>query len=69
MIGKEKKCISGKNTYDTENEAQRAADLGMYLRNVQLRPYMCLDCHNFHLTSSSGSKKFSKNSRKNKNYR
>lgn len=50
------KCTSGKNTYMTQPEAQRAADLGMHLRKVQLSTYYCLYCFKFHLTSSKKNK-------------
>lgn len=49
-----KKCMSGKNTYETEKEAQKAADLGVSLRQVEfLKPYFCMICYKYHLTSSN----------------
>ena len=49
------KCISGKNTYETEIEAKKAAELGMFLSKekfLTLHAYRCLDCYQYHLTSS-----------------
>lgn len=58
METKNKKCLSGKNTYDTEKEAQKAADYGTQIRNVPyLKPYFCMACYNYHLTSSDKKKK------------
>lgn len=53
----QKRCISGKNTYETEKEAQKAADLGVQLRKVNyLKPYFCMICYKYHLTSSDRKK-------------
>lgn len=55
-----KKCSSGKNSYETQREAERAADLGMYLskeKNLKLKTYLCLQCYQYHLTSSQKRKK------------
>ncbi len=55
-----KSCISGKNTYETERDAERAADLGMHLskeKNLKLTVYKCFDCQQWHLTSSKKNKK------------
>jgi len=53
-----KKCMSGKNTYETEKEAQKAADLGVSLRQVEfLKPYFCMICYKYHLTSSNRKQK------------
>ena len=52
------KCISGKNKYESEKDAQKAAELGMHLRKISyLSTYFCLLCHNWHLTSSKRNKK------------
>ena len=50
--------MSGKNTYETEKEAQKAADLGISLRQVEfLKPYFCMICYKYHLTSSNRKQK------------
>ncbi|NCQ52130.1 hypothetical protein GW796_09610 [archaeon] len=48
------KCLSGKNSYETEREANKAAELGMFLRKEapKLSSYLCLHCYKYHLTSS-----------------
>ncbi len=54
-----KKCLSGKNSYETEREALKAADLGMHLskeKNLKLYAYVCMSCFQWHLTSSSRKK-------------
>jgi hypothetical protein len=54
-----KKCISGKNSYETERDAERAASLGMHLskeKKLNLTTYMCLYCYQWHLTSSKNKK-------------
>ena len=50
-----KRCISGKNSYETEYDAKKAAELGMFLSNekrLNLNVYRCIDCYQYHLTSS-----------------
>ena len=55
---KKNKCTSGKISYETEKEAQKAADFGMQIRNVNyLKPYFCMICYQYHLTSSDRKKK------------
>lgn len=52
------KCVSGKNSYATEKEAQKAADFGMQFRGADyLKPYFCMICYDYHLTSSDRKKK------------
>ena len=52
------KCISGKNSYETEKEAQKAADFGTQVRGVSyLKPYFCMICYEYHLTSSDRKEK------------
>lgn len=56
---KEKKCISGKNTYVSELDAQKAAELGMHLskeKNLKLSTYLCHQCYCYHLTSKKRNK-------------
>lgn len=46
-------CSSGKKCYKTEQQALVAAREGMLFRNVpKLDVYFCLQCYNYHLTSS-----------------
>jgi len=55
-----KKCLSGKNSYETERDAVKAADLGMHLskeKNLKLYAYVCMSCFQWHLTSSKRNKK------------
>jgi uncharacterized protein CbrC (UPF0167 family) len=50
----EKKCISLKNSYETEDEAIKAAELGMFLNKkekLKLFYYRCVHCFKYHLTS------------------
>lgn len=55
-----KKCLSGKNSYHTQREAESAAELGMHLskeKNLTLSVYKCMYCYQYHLTSSNRGKK------------
>lgn len=54
MKGKERNyndCPSGKNKYETEEEAKIAVRESWLLRNIHLSYYFCLQCHHFHMTS------------------
>jgi hypothetical protein len=54
-----KKCLTNKNSYENENEAKKAAILGMFLKkgiNLKLNTYFCMICYNYHLTSSKKKK-------------
>lgn len=53
-------CPSGKNTYETEWEAQKAVRDAKVLRNIKLSYYFCMYCFNYHMTSNL------KNNNKNK---
>ncbi len=58
------KCISGKNSYQNERDAEKAASLGMHLskeKHLKLSLYKCLECFDYHLTSK---KKFMKKGKK-----
>lgn len=49
------KCISGKNAYSTEDDAKKAAEIGIFLskeKKLCLHVYRCIDCYQYHLTSS-----------------
>lgn len=51
------KCSSGKISYKTEKEAQKAAEDGVQLRHVNyLKAYFCMICYDYHLTSSDRKK-------------
>lgn len=54
-----KKCSSGKNSYQNEREAEKAAELGMTLRKgtPSLFYYRCTECYEYHLTSRKPKKK------------
>lgn len=52
------KCLSGKISYSTEKEAQKAAEFGVQFRDVNyLKPYFCMICYEYHLTSSDRKKR------------
>ena len=58
MATKNSKCLSGKNTYESEKKAQKAANFGTQVRSVNyLKPYFCMMCYQYHLTSSDRKKK------------
>lgn len=49
---KTSQCLSGKRTFTTERDAQKAAEIGHLERGIVLYHYFCLQCYNYHLTSS-----------------
>lgn len=49
-VVQEKKCISLKNGYDTEQEALKSVILREIPLNITLRAYRCNNCHQWHLT-------------------
>lgn len=44
-------CPSGKNEYETEEDAKIAVRESWLLRDIKLNYYFCLQCFKYHLTS------------------
>lgn len=50
-------CPSGKNTYETEDDARRAVRDNLVLRDVRLNYYFCMICFKYHMTSKLNNKR------------
>lgn len=48
---REMACPSGKKTYETEDDAQRAVRESWLLRDIHLNYYFCMYCFKYHMTS------------------